>query len=46
MRTIMNLFTEARGRGHVAVFHEFAEGLARALMVKRRPTARVRAVGS
>jgi hypothetical protein len=44
MRTILTLFTQARGTGHVAVFHAFAEGLAR-LMRQRRPTARVRAVG-
>ena len=45
MRTILTLFAQARGRRHVAVFHDFAEGLARVL-IKRRPTARVRAVGS
>ncbi len=44
MRTILTLFAGARGEGHVAVFHEFAEGLAR-MMRQRKPTARVRAVG-
>ncbi len=44
MRTMLNLFAEARGRAHVAVFHEFAAGLAR-MMRQRKPTARVRAVG-
>jgi len=44
MRTILTLIAGARGRGHVAVFHDFAAGLAR-VMRRRRPTARVRAVG-
>ena len=43
MRTVLNLFADARARGHVAVFAAFAEGLARVLGA-RRSTARVRAV--
>ncbi len=43
MRTILILFAGARGHAHVAVFHEFAESLAR-MIQRRRGKARVRVV--
>ena len=43
MREIIGRLTGAGRLDHRAVFHTFAEGLARALR-RRRPTARVRAV--
>lgn len=42
MRAVFNLLVKG-GADHRAVFHAFAEGLAR-VMRRRRPTARVRAV--
>ena len=42
MRKVLNLVVGPRPDHH-AVFHAFAEGLAR-VMRRRRPTARVRAV--
>jgi hypothetical protein len=45
MRTIVALFGAARARAHIAVFHAFAEGLARVLARRPPQAARVRAVG-
>lgn len=43
MRRILSLIGRGGGPDHHAVFHAFAEGLARVLR-PRRPMARVRAV--
>ena len=44
MRRILSLIGRGGGPDHRAVFHTFAEGLARVLLRPPRPTARVRAV--
>jgi hypothetical protein len=43
MRTLFHRLAGPPAPDHHAVFHAFAEGLAR-MMRRRRPTARVRAV--
>jgi hypothetical protein len=44
MKHLLMLIAGARSGAHHAVFHDFAEGLARVMRRRRHWTARVRAV--